>query len=221
MKLDNKTLQILKNFSLINSSMRFKEGNTLTVVSSNKNILARANIAEGFPRQFAISDLPRLLGVLSLFDTPEIEFTDTHLIISANNQKVNFTFADPRMIVTTDANGINMPDAEVEFTLTPEDFSRIMKAHGIMGLPDVAVTGEDGEMYIEATNVRSPTTDNYRIHLGAMPDPSREFKMVFRPEYLKLMNATYNVRISSRGIAEFKSDDITYWITTETTSTFN
>ena len=74
MKLDNKTLQILKNFSLINSSMRFKEGNTLTVVSSNKNILARANIAEGFPRQFAISDLPRLLGVLSLFDTPEIEF---------------------------------------------------------------------------------------------------------------------------------------------------
>jgi hypothetical protein len=217
MKLDTKTVQILKNFSLINTAMLFREGSELTVVSANKTILARARIAEVLPRQFAISDLPRLLGVLSLFDQPDIEFANTNLIITSANQRVNFTFADPRMITATGAKSINMPEAEVMFTLTSDDFGRIMKAHGIMGLPDIAVTGEDGEMYIEATSIKNPTTDIYRINIGQTP---HTFKMVFRPEYLKLMNSNYDVKISSKGIAEFGSPDVTYWIATEASSTF-
>jgi hypothetical protein len=42
MKINNKTLNILKNFATINPSIIVKPGNTLKTISSSKTILARA-----------------------------------------------------------------------------------------------------------------------------------------------------------------------------------
>ena len=47
MKLSESTLSLLKNFSTINQSILFKQGNKLRTVSVMKNILAEATIAEG------------------------------------------------------------------------------------------------------------------------------------------------------------------------------
>lgn len=217
MKLDQRTVQILKNFSSINPSLVFKEGNTLTTVSPQKTIMATANIVENIPKQFAIYDLSRLLGVLSLFDQPEIDILDSSMTISSGQQKVSYTFADPRMIVTSDAKSVNMPDAEIEFTLTAENLQRILKALGVMQLPEIAITGEDGQMYLEAIDSKNPSSDNYRIHLK---DTEHDFKMIIKTDNIKVMYGNYNVKISSKGIAEFKGDDVTYWIATESSSSF-
>lgn len=217
MKLDQRTVHILKNFSVINPSLVFKEGDTLTTVSPQKTIMATAKISEKIPKQFAIYDLSRLLGVLSLFEQPEIEIKDSNLTISSGQQKVNYTFADPRMIVTSDAKSVNMPDPEIEFTLTTDNLQRVLKALGVMQLPEIAITGEEGQMYLEAIDSKNPSSDNYRIHLK---DTDHEFKMIIKAENIKVMSGNYNVKISSRGIAEFKGDDVTYWIATEATSSF-
>ena len=47
MKLSDKTLSLLKNFSTINQSILFKKGTRLRTISVMKNILAEATIAEG------------------------------------------------------------------------------------------------------------------------------------------------------------------------------
>jgi len=57
MKLSDKTLNLLKNFSSINQSILFKEGNTLRTISVMKNILAEAKITEDFTKDFGIYDL--------------------------------------------------------------------------------------------------------------------------------------------------------------------
>ena len=49
MKLSDKTVNILKNFSSINQSILFKEGNKLRTISVMKNILAEAEIDEDIP----------------------------------------------------------------------------------------------------------------------------------------------------------------------------
>ena len=66
MKLSEKTLNILKNFSSINQSILVKQGNQLRTISVAKNILAEAEIKEDFPRDFAIYDLNQFLNGLSL-----------------------------------------------------------------------------------------------------------------------------------------------------------
>ena len=42
MKLSDKTISVLKNFSSINQSILFKEGNKLRTISVMKNILAQS-----------------------------------------------------------------------------------------------------------------------------------------------------------------------------------
>jgi hypothetical protein len=51
MKLSDKTLTILKNFSGINNPFLFKQGNKLRTISVMKNILAEATIDEEFPQR--------------------------------------------------------------------------------------------------------------------------------------------------------------------------
>ena len=46
MKLSNKTLEVLKNFSNINQNILIEEGNVLRTISTMKNILGRATIEE-------------------------------------------------------------------------------------------------------------------------------------------------------------------------------
>lgn len=217
MKLDQKTVQILKNFSTINPSLMFREGSTITTVSPQKTIMATANIAEVIPKEFAIYDLSRFLGVLSLFDQPELEIGDSSMNISSGKQKVQYTFADPRMIVTSNAKGVDMPDAEISFSLKADDLQRVTKALAVLQLPEIAVTGRDGELFIEAIDSKNPTTDSYKVYLK---DTDRDFRAIFKAENIKIMSSDYQVRISFKGIAEFKSDVVKYWIATEASSTF-
>ena len=64
MKLSDKTLKILQNFTTINQSLAFKEGKKLRTISVMKNVLAEAEIEEYIPKDFAIYDLPQFFAVL-------------------------------------------------------------------------------------------------------------------------------------------------------------
>ena len=56
MKLSDKTLTLLKNFSSINQSILFKEVISLRTISVMKNILAEATIEEELPKDFSIKN---------------------------------------------------------------------------------------------------------------------------------------------------------------------
>ena len=61
--LSNRTLDVLKNFSTINSNILVKPGNVLTTISPIKNVMAEATVEEDFDTEFGIWDL----GVHLLF----------------------------------------------------------------------------------------------------------------------------------------------------------
>ena len=69
MKLSDKTIKLLKNFSSINQSILFKEGSKLRTISVMKNILAEATVDEEFPKDFGIYDLVQFLIGLDLHET--------------------------------------------------------------------------------------------------------------------------------------------------------
>ena len=75
MKLDTKTVNVLKNFSTINPSMLFREGNTLKTISPTKTVMAKANIDTPINKKFAIYNLGKLLSTLSFYDNPEIDLS--------------------------------------------------------------------------------------------------------------------------------------------------
>ena len=70
MKLSTETISVLKNFSTINANLMVKSGSSLSTMSAMKNIVAKADVTEEFPSDFAIYDLNEFLSALSLFGNP-------------------------------------------------------------------------------------------------------------------------------------------------------
>jgi hypothetical protein len=221
MKLEGRTLQILKNYATINPSLQFKQGSesgsVLATMSPNKTVMAKAKIKETIPSEFAIYDLSRFLGVLSLFESPEIVLDTTHLNIAGNNRQVQYTYADPKMIVAPGDKEIKIPDPEIKFNLPSDSLQSVLKAMGVMGFPEIAVTGEGGVLSIEALDSKNPTSDKFSVSLGST---DKTFKMIFLAENIKILNEDYDVCISSKGIAHFIGKDIEYWVATESSSTY-
>ena len=53
MKLSDQTISILKNYSTINESLLFTEGNRLRTIAKNKSLLALLKIEETIPVKFS------------------------------------------------------------------------------------------------------------------------------------------------------------------------
>jgi len=214
MKLSENTINILKNPSLL-----VKPGNVLSTVSPVKSIFAKATVEENFPSQFAIYELSKFLGVVSLFNEPELDFGEKQMTIISGSQSLNYTYADPSMIVTPPEKDINFPEPDIEFNITQEELQKVVRATGVLQLPDIAVIGDGSTLKMSSTNSKNPTTDVFNIKVG---ETAKTFNMIFKAEnIIKLLSANYNVKISSKGLALFTADTIRYYVATEANSSFN
>jgi len=217
MKISQNTLNVMKNFSTFNKSILVRQGNVLKTITSGKNVFARAEVDEVFPQDFAIYELPKFLGSISLFNQPDFEFFDGYLKISEGKNFIRYTYADPSLIVTPPDKEIVLPSKDVYFEINENDLKTVTKAIGVLGVPEVSIAGEDGTIYVRANNSKNPSSDQYSIAVG-ITDAS--FNMIFKAEYLKFMDANYQVTVSSKGLAEFKTDGLSYWVATEQNSKF-
>jgi hypothetical protein len=217
MKLSNETMTILKNFSGINAGILFKKGKTLSTVSSSKTVLAQATLQEDLPQEFAVYDLNNFLSVLSLGkENPEIEFDDKHVIIKSlgGRSTIKYRFSDKSMIVTPPDKPVVMPSEDISFTLNESDYDWITKTANVLQSPNVAIEGKNGKLKITAFDAKNDAANMNSVDIG---ETEKEFMSVFKTENLKMIPGSYEVMISSKGIAHFKNkkDSIQYWIATE------
>ena len=220
MKLSKHTINMLKNFSDINMSIEIKKGNILRTVSVQKNILAQAELEEEFPQDFAIYELNRFLGAVSLFDDPELTFNGKSTNIGTGRHSVDYVYCDPSMIVTPPENNITFPEPEVKFVLSQDALSQVMKASNVLGTPEIAVECDSGNINIKALDVSNDSTDTFTVALDEKSD--NKFRFVFKTENMKMLPGNYDVEISSKGISHYimQGQKLEYWIATESSSSF-
>ena len=220
MQLSESTKEILKNFSEINPNLVITPGKQLKTISTMKNILATANVSEDFPQDIAIYDLNEFLGVMSLFTKPTFAFDDKSLSISeeGTSPKSKYYFADPS-ILTVPQKDVKMPEAEVSFTLTETDLTKVKKAAAMLQLPDISISSKGSDIMLSAIDKKNDTANNFSIKVG---ETNSKFEFHFKTEHLKMLPGDYNVSISSKLISNFKhkSKPIEYWVALENTSKF-
>jgi hypothetical protein len=200
------TIDALKNFLSINKSINIKPGNVLSTLSVNKNIMARYEIEEEFPREVPIYDLSVFIGALGLCQV--IKDTTT-------KSKSKIYYSDPDMILSAPEKELEVPSADVSFTLSWENLSRLQRASSTYGVQDLCLYGSEGSMYMCVTDKKNDTSNVYSIELG---ETDKEFCHCFKMENLKLMpNHTYEVSIHVGKVALFKSTNcnLKYWIALE------
>ena len=227
MIINNETVETLKNFAEINQSLVIETGDVIKTVSEQTNVLAKAKLGQSFPQDFAIYDLNKFLGVLSLFAEPQFDFSEKSIKIQSSVDANNFVagdsvaeyqfanmslFENERKILAKD---INLQSEDAVFRFEEKYFISIMRAAAVMSLPEIAVVANEGKLKIQAIDAKT-SVDSYAVELGVS---TSNFKMIFKIENLKLMRGSYDVKISNKGLGYFKNTDreLEYWIATETT----
>lgn len=220
MKLSETTLSVLKNFSNINQSILFKQGNQLRTISVMKNILAEATIDDKFPKDFGIYDLTQFLNGLSLHQSPELDFSnDSYVKISEGKMRSKYFFSDPTVIVTPPDKDIAIPSVDVQFELKTQQLDRLLKAAAVYQLPDLSVVGEAGVVKLVVHNKKNDTSNDFSIIVG---ETNNEFSFNFKVENIKILPGTYEISISKKLLSEFNSKDrnLKYYIALEPDSKF-
>ena len=219
MKLSENTVNVLKNFATINQGLVFKTGNTLRTISKQQNVLAKATIAESFDQDFAIYDLNRFLALLSSLNAPELVVDKSNIKIESGTSNATYGLSDEAMIITAPDKDISIVNAEVNFLLSKDNLSQVLKLSSVLGLPNIAVRGNRKKISLAAIDVKNQDSDVFSIDLG---DTNAEFQFVFVTENFKMIPGDYEVQISSKGISHFKAkkDPIEYWIATEVGSKY-
>jgi len=220
MKLSDKTLTLLKNFSGINQSILFKEGNSLRTISVMKNILAEAEIEEELPKDFGIYDLNQFLNGLNLYNSPELDFeNDGYVMIREGKSRSKYFFADPNVIVTPPDKSIVLPSEDVCFLLDTKQLDKLLKASAIYQLQDLSVVGEAGVIKLMVRDKKNDTSNDFSVIVG---ETDEEFVFNFKVENIKILPGTYEVVVSKKLLSRFtsKNHDLCYHIALEPDSTF-
>ena len=220
MKLSDKTLTLLKNFSNINQSILFKKGSSLKTISVMKNILAEATIDEDLPTDFGIYDLNQFLNGLGLHQSPELDFADAnYVVIKEGRMRTKYFFADPNVIVTPPDKEITLPSEDVSFELSTSQLDKLLKAASIYQLPDLSVVGENGVVKVLVRDKKNDTSNDFSIVVG---ETESTFSFNFKVENIKIVPGTYNVVVSQKLLSRFTCQNyaLKYYIALEPDSTF-
>ena len=221
MKLSDKTINLLKNFSTINQSILFKQGSKLRTISVMKNILAEATVEEEFPKDFGIYDIPQFLNsVVVLYNNAEFDFAnENHVVIKEGRMRSKYFFADPSVIVTPPEKTLTLPSEDVTFDVSTEQLDKLLKAASLYQLSDLAVVGGDGVVKLLVRDKKNDASNDFSIVVGETNDV---FSFNFKVENIKILPGNYEVVVSSKLLSRFtsKNQDHTYYIALEPDSTF-
>jgi hypothetical protein len=217
--LSKKTLDVLKNFSTINSSIVFRKGSTVRTISNAENILAKFTGEEVFPSDFAIYDLSQFLSGISLFNDPQLEFTSNDFVsIRGGRTSAKYYFSDPEITLkSAPEKNVNFPGADLQFSLTGDDLIALQKASAVYGLPDLTFQSEEGLDTIKLIlrDKENDTSNTYDLAVAGCSTGT--YSLDVKIENIRLLPGDYSVKVSKHLISEWTNAnvDLTYYIALE------
>lgn len=213
--MQERTIEILKNFATINTGLIFKPGKVLRTISVQKNIFAKSEIPDEISREFAIYDLNEFLSTLSLFDKPEIAYKEDHVLIQSGKSRIKYYYSSSAVVVAPPEQDINLHDPIMEFRLTEANLNQIMKASAALKLDELSFS--DGKITAYSKNSGSGATvsgnsicidlEEYTTH--------RDADKAVAIDHLKIIPGTYDVKVFEAAVRfeNTKNPDLIYFVT--------
>ena len=164
MQLSESTVDVLRNFSGINQNLLIKTGSTIKTISEAKNVVATADIAENFEKDFGIYDLNEFIGVMGLVNNPDLKFEDDFVIVQdeSGRSKVKYFYAAEET-VTTPTKDVTMPEPDVKFTLDNDTLNKLKKAASTLGHDELSISAKDGVLSLSIVENQNATSNAFSI----------------------------------------------------------
>ncbi|WCZ66235.1 DNA polymerase [Yersinia phage MHG19] len=221
MKFSRETLNILKNFSTINSGIVLKKGNFIMTRAVNGTSYGEATIPDTVDIDVGIYDLNGFLGILGLVgEEAEISMdTDGNILIKDARSEIFWPSADESTIPHP-SKPIPFPVANVIFDLKGDDLQQLMRVSRGLAIDTLGVTTKDGKIIINGYNKSADSSSMrvlYSVEVGEY-DGTNNFCFMINMANMKMQPADYKVLIAAQGAIKFEGSHASYVVALEADS---
>lgn len=201
------TLDILKNFSTINSGILIRKSNVLRTVSIEKNILAKAVVPDTFTQEFAIYNLNEFLSTYRLFDSPSLAYKTDHMILSDKDSTVKYNYSDPSVVVAAPEKDLEVVPL-IEFDLSCDYLEKLIKASAVMQFNTLEIsskglkafdnkTSKGNDFQSKPSNITSkPEAKSYNISINLLKVIPTDYHVKVSDRVVKLTGKIDNVELT-------------------------
>lgn len=212
MQLTPKTLDLLKNFSEINTGIFIKTGSHLqTTEQASRSMAAYATVTEEFPQDFGIYDLSQLLSIIGLSKVnPEIDFAKNHMTIQhlSGRSQFKYRFCSEDMLTVPGDEIPKLSNQDIKFKLDEADYQWVLTTKKVLQSPNIAVVSNGKKVFLKTFDAKNDSQPEQSLEIAAEANGDK-YVMTFDAEFFnKLISGSYDVSISKDGISHFKSTDM-------------
>ena len=208
MKISKQTLEVLKNFSSINSNILVRKGNLLSTISTGMNIFSHATVSETFDREFGIYDLNSLLALLTMMEDQDVDFGEDCITISKDTSEFKYYYADKNIIVSAPDKTIEV-DEHYKFSLSSETITTLNRAASVISAPMLSVVAKNGKVKLSVGDPSTPRSNTYTQEIGEFDG---EFDCRLPIENFKVIPANYEVVLSQKKFMFLSNEKMKYWL---------
>jgi hypothetical protein len=168
---------------------------------------------------FAIYDLSQFLSGITLFDSPELDFSSSDFVsIRGGGKSARYYFSDPEITLkSAPEKNVKFPGADLQFNLTGEDLVALQKASAVYSLPDLTFQSEEDskEIKLILRDKENDTSNTYEQSISG--SCTGTYSLDVKIENIRLFPGDYAVKVSKHLISEWTNQnlDLTYYIALE------
>jgi hypothetical protein len=200
MKLNDRTLSVMKNFASINSGVVIRKGIVQRTISPEQTILVEAHFEDDFPETFGIYDLNQFLGNITTLNNPDLTFTSEVVKMNDGEIELSYHACSTNLIISPpEGKDLVMKNPDLSFSLSQSSLNKILKIGAMNNLPNISIVGDKNGLYVKSHELKNDTSNfaNMRIsdHNG------EDFTVTFKTENLRLIPDNYNIDIKIGGFS--------------------
>lgn len=216
MELTKSDLLLLSNFASINQSIRFIPGKVQRTTADSGNYFVFAEFSTEFPREFCIYDLNHFISVFNLVSSTgnvSLVFPEDveHLVIQSEKTEQGIRFADSEIVTDfDDSKDYDIKEPDVTFTLSESLLEYGKKSAAINGYEHLMFSGDENEIYMVSNDFSNPSAEKHKRKIDQKNTSGKPFQAIFSVDKLKMLNDDYEVKITTKGGAQFNSKNRTY-----------
>lgn len=216
MEISKETIEILKNFAIINNSIFFDEEGTIKTMSIGSNIIGIATIPEKIP-EFGIYDLQQFLGVITIFDLEktDFDFSDKFVTIKSGRNRSKYLYTDMDLLenygkIKPSEKYLSFDNFNSNFELNVNDISKLQRASSIMKLTHIDIDMKEGNGKIKISEEDTNVSNNFLINI----EGEGNCKIAFSVDNLILVKGSYAVNVLDGKLIKFKHTerDLIYFV---------
>lgn len=211
MKLSSETLEIIKNFSTINPSIKFPKGNTIITANTGGDIIAKATVKEAFPIQVLIHDLNSFCSTVITLKDPDIDFQENFCVLTSGRRSIKYFYSDPA-VVKTIRNIKDEFSYKASFDITSDELKDLFKLSASTNTDELKFTASKDGVLCTSYDIKGgvSTTVDYEF---SKKEYTEDISVSLPISNLNLLKRSYEVSLSEI-VIRFSSENLTYYVRT-------